>query len=148
MGTYTTVYNLYKPAVQERGWGALVNTNFDLIDAAIAAAALSGGGTLDPTGVTPGEYTRVTLTVDTYGRITDISTGSYPALDDLSDVVAPSPVTGDVLTFNGTNWVPDTPASGLGSAWAPLVATVDDVPDLVFALVDGAYQVVMVEEYR
>lgn len=32
MGSYTTKLNLYKPAVGETGWGALVNTNFDTID--------------------------------------------------------------------------------------------------------------------
>src|SRR5438034_913664 len=32
MGTYTSNRNLYKPAVGETGWGALVDANFDTID--------------------------------------------------------------------------------------------------------------------
>jgi hypothetical protein len=36
MGTYTLVYNLYKPAVGERGWGLLVDASLDTIDAALA----------------------------------------------------------------------------------------------------------------
>ena len=33
MGTYTPNMVLYKPAVSERDWGALVNANFDILDA-------------------------------------------------------------------------------------------------------------------
>lgn len=33
MGTFTPNFNLYKPAIGETGWGALVDTNFDTIDA-------------------------------------------------------------------------------------------------------------------
>ena len=32
MGTYTTNYQLYKPTVGERGWGTLINGNYDTID--------------------------------------------------------------------------------------------------------------------
>lgn len=32
MGTFTPVWGFYKPAVGETGWGALVDTNFDIID--------------------------------------------------------------------------------------------------------------------
>ena len=32
MGTYTTNYNLFMPAVGEQGWGELVNGNFSTID--------------------------------------------------------------------------------------------------------------------
>jgi len=32
MGEYTTNKNLYKPAIGEKNWGALVNTNFDILD--------------------------------------------------------------------------------------------------------------------
>jgi hypothetical protein len=47
------------------------------------------------------------------------------ALDDLSDVIAPSPVTGDVLTFDGTDWVNDTIP-------APVVElALDDLTDVV-----------------
>ncbi len=42
MATYTTFYNLYKPSVKERGWGNLVNANFDTIDTALHD--MTGGG--------------------------------------------------------------------------------------------------------
>ena len=32
MGSYTTNYNLYKPDINETGWGDKVNQNFDIID--------------------------------------------------------------------------------------------------------------------
>ncbi len=35
----TPNYALYKPAVNETGWGAAVDSNFDTIDAALIAAA-------------------------------------------------------------------------------------------------------------
>lgn len=35
----TPNYSLYKPAVNETGWGTLVDGNFDTIDAALIAAA-------------------------------------------------------------------------------------------------------------
>lgn len=38
-GTTTTNYSLYKPAVDETGWGALMNDNFDDIDTAMKANA-------------------------------------------------------------------------------------------------------------
>jgi hypothetical protein len=38
MGTTTPNFNLYKPSVGETGWGALVNTNMDTIDANLTNA--------------------------------------------------------------------------------------------------------------
>ena len=35
-------------------------------------------------------------------------------LDQLSNVVAPSPTIGQTVTWDGTNWVNSTPASGSG----------------------------------
>ena len=32
MGTYTPHFNLYKPSIDETGWGNKVNQNFDIID--------------------------------------------------------------------------------------------------------------------
>lgn len=54
MGAFTANFNLYKPAVGETGWGALVDTNWDTIDANLTnglprqyrsgcATTLSGG---------------------------------------------------------------------------------------------------------
>lgn len=48
-----------------------------------------------------------TLTVDAAG-------GGASALDDLTDVVITAPSTGEVLKFNGTNWINDTDATGGG----------------------------------
>lgn len=39
MGSNTTNYNLYKPAIGEQDWGADVNTNFDTIDTQMKASA-------------------------------------------------------------------------------------------------------------
>lgn len=47
-------------------------------------------------------------------QITDGSIGSV-SLDNLSDVVITSPASGQVVKFNGTNWVNDTVAGGGGS---------------------------------
>jgi hypothetical protein len=43
-------------------------------------------------------------------------TGAPPNLDDLSDVNASSPASGDVLTFDGAEWVPEAPSGGGGGA--------------------------------
>ena len=65
------------------------------------------------TTLTAGSYSRANITVDSSGRVTTASSSaavSY-ALDDLSNVSAPSPTTGQVLSFNGSNWV-NTSLSG------------------------------------
>ena len=45
-------------------------------------------------------------------KVTALNLGTYVidsiALDDLSDVTAPTPTTGDVLKWNGTAWVNST----------------------------------------
>lgn len=50
MGTYTAQNHLYKPAAGERGWGALVDANFDTLDRpellALAASAVHAAATL------------------------------------------------------------------------------------------------------
>lgn len=35
-------------------------------------------------------------------------------LDQLSNVVVPTPTTGQTITWNGTNWINSTPVSGSG----------------------------------
>ncbi len=48
------------------------------------------------------------------------------ALDDLSDVSAPTPASGNVLTFNGTAWVPQAPGVMSGAvlrAWSGNIAS-------------------------
>lgn len=63
--------------------------------------------TLDPTGVTPGEYVTPTVTVDAQGRITSIAAGTLPPLElnDLTNVDAPSPGVGDGIIWDGSNWI-------------------------------------------
>lgn len=46
-GTTTTNLSLYKPAVDETGWGASVNTNFDTVDTAVGGYLNSSGEWVD-----------------------------------------------------------------------------------------------------
>lgn len=65
-----------------------------------------------------GAYTH--LTVGTNLSITDTTIsatgGGASALDDLTDVVITTPSTGQVLKYNGTNWINDTDATGGGGS--------------------------------
>ena len=57
--------------------------------------------------------------------ITISSTGGASALDDLSDVViSGTPVNGQVLKYNGTNWVNDTDATAEGGAASNSFSTI------------------------
>lgn len=66
MGGFTSNFNLYKPAVGETGWGALVNVNWDTIDANLvnglpraylagAQTSLSGGTPSTVIAITAGD---------------------------------------------------------------------------------------------
>lgn len=73
--------------------------------------------TLSSTGVAAGTYGRVT--VDAKGRVTS---ASEDALDNLSDVVISSPTLGQVLQYNGTNWINNgtaqaSAAAGILNSW-------------------------------
>jgi hypothetical protein len=50
------------------------------------------------------------LTADTAANVPSV-------LDDLSDVSAPAPASGQVLQYNGTSWAPATVSSGFDSDW-------------------------------
>lgn len=61
-------------------------------------------------------------------------THSY-AIGDLSNVVLTAPSNGQVLKFNGTNWVNDTDNSGSGTpTWGSITGTLSDQTDLNTAL--------------
>jgi hypothetical protein len=69
---------------------------------------------------------KITVTNDAGNSEVDIDLGAVD-LDHLDDVVLTSPASGDVLTFDGTDWVNEAPAAGGGhpdadakaiSAWA------------------------------
>lgn len=64
--------------------------------------------------------------------------GGATDLDDLTDVVITSPATGQILKYNGTNWVNSAPG-----VWAPLTNGDTTSPELIFALGD----VIMVEVF-
>ncbi len=68
----------------------------------------TGTISLDTTGVNPTTYTTPSsITVDSYGRITGIVSGTAGAtqLNELTDVTLSSPVQDQVLTYNGSQWV-------------------------------------------
>ena len=81
---------------------------------------------LSSTGVTAGEYTFPTLTVDEKGRITAILSNAAPdqSLNDLSDVNSPLPGIGDGLIWDGVNWV-NTPDVGGGAESLDELSDVD-----------------------
>lgn len=84
---------------------------------------------LEPTGVTAGEYTYPTISVDDKGRVTAITGNPLPplGLDDLTNVDAPIPAPGDVLAWNGLAWVPDATAGGGGTSDVEFLSDLEDV---------------------
>jgi len=50
MGTYTPHFNLYKPSIDETGWGDKVNQNFDTIDEKLFIAGLEKITEIELTG--------------------------------------------------------------------------------------------------
>lgn len=62
--------------------------------------------------------TIATLNFDTYGHVTGVTKQSISlALNDLSDVTISSPSNGQVLTYNGTNWVNAAPSGQVEEAF-------------------------------
>ena len=87
--------------------------------------------TLDDTPITPGEYSSPVLSVDQQGRITAIESGAIPpiTLDAIVDVDAPGPGIGDVLAWDGTNWV-NSDAYLNGGGGSSDVQSINDLTDV------------------
>ena len=74
------------------------------------------------------------LSIGTAGKILRVSSSNLPAwetlaLGELSNVVAPSPVAGNVLTFNGSLWINQAPSiSGANTALSNLTTTSVNLP--------------------
>ena len=87
-----------------------------------AASAASGGASVTISDTPPASPTAGNLwfesdTTKTYIRYNSawVEIGSIPTihnLNDIGDVQAPTPTTGQVLQWNGTNWVPAVAAGG------------------------------------
>ena len=77
MGTNTTNYNLYKPAVGETGWGADVNTSSDTVDTTMKAnedaiALNTAKVTNVPTALSTGTVTGTTYGITSDGGVDDV----------------------------------------------------------------------------
>lgn len=116
-------------------WQALANSN-DVVTYGISAETSTGGVNLRLTGtdattdnVKLAEGANITLTRTDANTVTIASTGGgSTTLDGLTDVVITTAVTGQVLKYNGSNWVNGTDATGGGggsmaSRTAPAVTT-------------------------
>lgn len=57
---------------------------------------------------------------------TALTTGSSPALDDLTDVAITAAATGDILRFNGTNWVDYADSNFAASSHTHVLANITD----------------------
>lgn len=82
----------------------------ELSDAKISASLA------DALGGDPGEDAVVTWN-DTSNALEFVPNDELLELNDLTDVDTTGVGTGDVLTFDGADWVPDTPTSGGSGAW-------------------------------
>ena len=103
-------------------WVALAKAT-DVITYGISAETTTGGVNLRLTGSDAGidnvkfaEGSNITLTRTDANTITIASTatGGSSTLDGLDDVVITTAISGQVLKFNGTNWVNGTDATGGG----------------------------------
>jgi hypothetical protein len=85
MATYSTYYNLYKPAIDQPVWGAEINNNWDIIDGALALAMPKTGGTF--TGnVSMGSY-KITLPNVTANRVLCSNSSQEVVSSGISDTV-------------------------------------------------------------
>lgn len=105
MGTYTTKLALYKPAVGETGWGALVNTDLDILDGLLTNPTITG--TLSSGSETAVDWELVLTNPDSAGAFQ--FRRSVPASFSMTGGGA---VQGCGLIFNG-NSSAATPNAGL-----------------------------------
>ncbi len=92
--------------------GNIVVTNSDAVagNPTIDLAAVGTAGTFGSATAVP------VFTTDAFGRVTAVTnTDISLSLDNLSDAVITSPTNGQILTFNGTNWVNAAPTGGSGT---------------------------------
>jgi hypothetical protein len=122
----------WAPAADESGSGADGDTTYT-----VSATSSTGGANITLTGsdsstdsVKLAEGSNVTITQTDNNTITISSTGTGGAanINDLGDVVITgTPTTGQVLKYDGTNWVNDTDETGSGGG----AATLDELTDVV-----------------
>ena len=111
------------------GGGATFGTPAIVLGTSAAAGAASTAVRTDATIVAFDSTTPATSTLGGSGAVGAAALAArrdhvHPitgALDALSDVTAPSPVAGDVLTWTGSAWVNQSPGAA-PSIWRPLLA--------------------------
>ena len=93
-------------------FGALTNKPTTLAGYGITNAATSAQGSLADSAVQPGD--NISTLTNNSGYITGIGALSIDALSDV-DTTSTPPTTGQVLKWNGTNWVPGVDATTGGA---------------------------------
>lgn len=92
---------------------SVTNTELaDMTQATIKGRA-AAAGTGDPTDLTADQVSTI-LDAATDPFLRTSALPSAGDLDDLSDVIITAPSTGEVLKYNGSNWINDTDATGGG----------------------------------
>lgn len=94
---------------------SITNTELANMAQATIKGRASGAGTGDPTDLTANQVSTILdAATDPFVRTSDLPGAGVSDLDDLSDVIITAPTTGEVLKYNGSNWVNDTDATGGG----------------------------------
>lgn len=89
-----------------------------------------------PSSPTQGDlwYDTANLAMKAYSGTSWESTGTINEINDLSDVVISTPITNEVLKWNGTNWVNGPDASAGSPLWGTIAGTLSNQTDLQTAL--------------
>jgi len=117
-GSNTTHYNLYKPAVGDKNWGAQVNTNFDLIDSALYSkqATLSEGTDYLTKNHLDAAYLGITATAADSAKLNGQSASYYYPASNPSGYI--SSLSGAVLTDQTTGQTIGDTDHRLTKLWA------------------------------